>query len=317
MKKQTASIKHINEVRGQTPHFNSILMIEPSSFGFNEETAANNFFQQQKEVDSPQENALKEFHDFVTILRSQDIAVLTVRDTRSPKTPDSIFPNNWISFHEGGRIVLYPMFAKNRRAERKQTVLDAVAKHIGVKETIDLTDFEASGKFLEGTGSMVLDRQHHLAYACLSPRTDADVLDIFCSKMGYQPVIFHAQDQQGNEIYHTNVLMCIADKYVVICLEAIRDEEERRSLREIFNKTGKEIIDISYHQMNHFCGNMLQVENRKGNQYLVMSTQAYNALSSEHRDRLSSYNPILHSQIDTIETLGGGSARCMMAEMYN
>ena len=317
MKKQTASMQHNSDLSGQVPHLNSILMIEPCNFGFNEETAANNFFQQQKSVVSPQENALKEFHDFVSILRSQDIAVLTVRDTLSPTTPDSIFPNNWISFHDGGRIVLYPMFAKNRRAERKQTVLDAVGKHIDVKEKIDLTDFEASGKFLEGTGSMVLDRQNHLAYACLSPRTDAEVFAVFCNKMGYQPVVFHAQDQQGNEIYHTNVLMCIADKYVVICLEAIRDEEERGSLRQLFNKTGKEIIDISYHQMNHFCGNMLQVKNRKGDQYLVMSTQAYNALSLEQRDRLSSFNPILHSKIDTIETLGGGSARCMMAEVYN
>lgn len=317
MKKQTDSIKQISELRGQTTHFNSILMIEPCSFGFNEETAANNFFQQQKDVVSPQENALKEFHDFVAILRSQDISVLTVRDTLSPKTPDSIFPNNWISFHEGGRIVLYPMFAKNRRAERKQTVLDAVVKQIDIKETIDLTDFEASDKFLEGTGSMVLDRQNHLAYACLSPRTDVDVLDKFCSKMGYRPVVFHAQDQQGNAIYHTNVLMCIADKYVVICLEAIGDEQERAVLRELFKKAGKEIIPISYHQMNHFCGNMLQIENREGKQYLVMSTQAYNALSSEQRNLLSSYNPILHSQIDTIETLGGGSARCMMAEMFN
>lgn len=316
MQKQPESLNDSLTDGAEGPRLKAILMIEPCSFGFNEETAGSNYFQQNITIGSPQENALREFADFVSALRSHDISVVTVKDTPSPRTPDSIFPNNWISFHERGRIVLYPMYAKNRRAERKQTVLDAVAKQIEVKEKIALTDFESVDKFLEGTGSMVLDRINNLAYACLSPRTHSEVLDQFCHKMGYRPILFHAQDQQGNEIYHTNVLMCVADRYVVICLEAIKNPEEKKLLQDVFTQTGKEIIEISHHQMNHFCGNMLQVESSKGEKYLVMSTQAYSNLSINQIERLNSFNPIIHSKLDTIETLGGGSARCMMAEVY-
>ena len=291
-------------------------MIEPCNFGFNEETAGNNFFQQQKDLGSAQEQALQEFNQFVSLLRSNAIPVLTVRDTPEPRTPDSIFPNNWISFHEDGEIVLYPMFAQNRRAERKQTVLDEVLQHFGIKKINDLTGFESSEKFLEGTGSMVFDRDNHIVYACISPRTDMEVLQNFSEMMNFKSIVFHATDQNGNRIYHTNVLMCMADKYVVICLDAIEDAKEKQLLVDTFTDKGKTIIEISHSQMNHFCGNMLQVENATGEKYLVMSTQAFENLSPQQIELLQSFNPILHSNIKTIETLGGGSARCMMAEVF-
>jgi hypothetical protein len=293
----------------------TIMMIEPVSFGFNEETAANNYFQKKEQIDDAQSKALVEFKRFVEHLQSHDIDVLVVQDTPSPLTPDSIFPNNWISIHEEGKMVLYPMYAKNRRQERKQTVIDAVKNNLGIDEVIDFTHFESSHKYLEGTGSMVLDRKNKIAYACISERTDENLFLTFCKKMNYTPVLFHAHDQRGLKIYHTNVLMCMADRYVVICLDAVYDQIEREKLIEQFTATQKEIINISFNQMDHFCGNMLQVKNKNGDYFLVMSTQAFNHLDTEQVNRLESYQPIIHSDITTIETLGGGSARCMMAEL--
>jgi hypothetical protein len=293
----------------------TIMMIEPVSFGFNEETAANNYFQRKEQIDDAQSKALVEFKRFVEQLAFHDIDVLVVQDTPSPLTPDSIFPNNWISIHEEGTMVLYPMYAKNRRQERKQTVVDAVKNSVGIHEIVDLTHFESSHKYLEGTGSMVLDRKNKIAYACISERTDEDLFSTFCLKMNYTPMLFHAQDQRGLPIYHTNVLMCMADQYVVICLDAVYDQIEREQLIEQFTATQKEIINISFDQMDHFCGNMLQVKNKKGDYFLVMSTQAFNHLNADQVKRLETYQPIIHSDITTIETLGGGSARCMMAEL--
>lgn len=294
----------------------AILMVQPSCFGFNEETAANNYFQQQLLIASPQESALEEFTAFVALLRLHDIAVHTVLDTVHPRTPDAVFPNNWISFHEGGTVVLYPMYAKNRRAERKQSVLDAVEKFVDVHARIDLTHFEHAGKFLEGTGSMVLDRVNKIAYACLSERTDAEVMDIFCKKIGYTSVLFEAADRRGNKIYHTNVLMCVADRYVVICMDAVQGDASKQALIHLFTEQGKEVLSISFDQMEHFCGNMLQVTNSCNKPILVMSDQAYANLGDELVYTLSAYNPIVHSNLHTIETLGGGSARCMLAEIY-
>jgi hypothetical protein len=293
----------------------TIMMIEPVSFGFNEETAANNYFQRKEQIDDAQSKALVEFKRFVEQLAFHDIDVLVVQDTPSPLTPDSIFPNNWISIHEEGTMVLYPMYAKNRRQERKQTVVDAVKNSVGIHEIVDLTHFESSHKYLEGTGSMVLDRKNKIAYACISERTDEALFSTFCLKMNYTPMLFHAQDQRGLPIYHTNVLMCMADQYVVICLDAVYDQIEREQLIEQFTATQKEIINISFDQMDHFCGNMLQVKNKKGDYFLVMSTQAFNHLDADQVKRLETYQPIIHSDITTIETLGGGSARCMMAEL--
>jgi hypothetical protein len=293
----------------------TIMMIEPVSFGFNEETAANNYFQKKEQIDDAQSKALVEFKRFVDCLQSNDVDVLVVQDTVTPLTPDSIFPNNWISIHEEGTMVLYPMYAKNRRQERKQTVVDAVKNSVTINEVVDFTHFESSHKYLEGTGSMVLDRKNKIAYACISERTDESIFATFCMKMNYTPMLFHAQDQRKLPIYHTNVLMCMADRYVVICLDAVYDQMEREKLVEQFIATQKEIINISFDQMDHFCGNMLQVKNKKGDYFLVMSTQAYNHLDAEQVRKLETYQPIIHSDITTIETLGGGSARCMMAEL--
>jgi len=293
----------------------TIMMIEPVSFGFNEETAANNYFQRKEDIDDAQSKALVEFKRFVEHLQSHDIDVLVVQDTPSPLTPDSIFPNNWISIHEEGKMILYPMYAKNRRQERKQTVIDAVKNSVDINEVVDFTHFESNQKYLEGTGSMVLDRKNKIAYACISERTDEPLFMTFCMKMNYTPMLFHAHDQRKLMIYHTNVLMCMADRYVVICLDAVYDQIEREKLLEQFSSTQKEVVQISFEQMDHFCGNMLQVQNKHGEYFLVMSTQAYEYLTAEQVKQLQAFQPIIHSDITTIETLGGGSARCMMAEL--
>jgi hypothetical protein len=293
-----------------------LLMIKPVAFDFNAETAVNNAFQQQGSNDNAQQKAEAEFDGFVQKLTAAGIDVTVVQDTAEPHTPDSIFPNNWISFHNNGSIVLYPMYAVNRRAERKQHVLDAVAAKFEVKKQIDFTSKEKDDLFLEGTGSMVLDRDNKIAYACLSPRTDKTVFEEWCSKMSYTPCSFYSVDEKGGEIYHTNVMMCVADQYVVICLDSIRDAEERDKVFDTIDDSGKAIIEISYEQMNRFAGNMLQVQNHNGQRYLVMSSQAYHALTHRQIEELESYNPIIHSDLTTIETNGGGSARCMMAEVF-
>jgi hypothetical protein len=293
-----------------------LLMIQPVNFGYNAETAVNNAFQVQSSETNVQQKALKEFNDFVTVLQNNGVDVTVVRDTNLPHTPDSIFPNNWVSFHHDGTLLLYPMYAVNRRAERKEHVLEKIMEKFLVAKKIDLSTYEARNIFLEGTGSMVLDRDNRIAYACLSPRTDETVLADFCRQMNYKPVVFDATDGNGQAIYHTNVLMCVADKYVVICLESIADLEQRQFVSETIIKSGKKIIAISLHQMNHFAGNMLQVENDKAEKLLVMSTQAYDSLTTEQAELLKSYNSIIHSPLTTIETNGGGSARCMMAEVH-
>ncbi len=291
-------------------------MIRPINFSFNAETAVNNAFQTQGFADGAQEKAAFEFDAFVDTLRSAGVDVTVVNDTPVPYTPDSIFPNNWISFHSDGTIVLYPMFAENRRLERKQTVLDTIKEKFQVKETIDLSIFEKDNLFLEGTGSMVLDRENKLAYACLSPRTDKKVLEKFCEIAGYQPIVFNAMDENNQPIYHTNVLMCVADKYVVICMDAIKSPTEKDLVKNTIIGSGKIIVPISFDQMNHFAGNMLQVQNNLGENLLVMSSKAYQSLNETQKALLLQFNAILYSSINTIEINGGGSARCMMAEVY-
>ena len=291
-------------------------MIRPVNFAFNAETAINNAFQVKNDETNVQGKALKEFDEFVDLLRQNDVEVTVVEDTPEPNTPDSIFPNNWISFHGDGTVLLYPMYAPNRRAERKEHVLAEIDKHFLVKKKIDLSYNERDNLFLEGTGSMVLDRDNRLVFACLSPRTDKKVLDEFCNKMNYEAVVFHSVDENGQPIYHTNVMMCVADKYVVISLDSIRDTEEKNKVIAAIQKTGKEIIEITYQQLDHFAGNMLQIENRKHEKLLVMSTQAFKSLSKEQVQKLNGYNRILHAPLNTIEVNGGGSARCMMAEIH-
>lgn len=293
-----------------------LLMVAPVNFGYNAETAVNNAFQVAGHDKGAQEKAASEFSGFVEVLRHNGVDVTVVSDTAEPHTPDSIFPNNWISFHHDGTVVLYPMYALNRRLERKQHVLEAVSNKFTIARQLDLSGYEAESMYLEGTGSMVLDRDHKIAYACLSPRTDEKVLADFCKKAGYQPVTFTATDDQHREIYHTNVMMCVADRFVVICLECIQDDNEQELLRSTIQESGKEIIDITPGQMNDFAGNMLQVENKNGEKLLVMSSRAFASLDKEQIAQLEPYNRIIHSPLTTIETNGGGSARCMMAEIH-
>lgn len=294
----------------------TVLMIRPVAFSYNAETAVNNKFQVAGNDEAAQVKALNEFDVFVDTLRNNGIDVTVVNDTPIPHTPDSIFPNNWISFHDNGTIVLYPMYAVNRRAERKQTVLDILNQKFNIANTIDLTQKEQDNIFLEGTGSMVLDRENKIAYACISQRTDKKLLEDFCAKMNYAACSFRATDSNGDEIYHTNVMMCVADKYVVICLASIKDDAERKRVVQIIERTGKEIINISLDQMNRFAGNMLQLQNKNGEKILVMSEQAFDALTYEEISRLEKYNRIVYSNLDTIEMNGGGSARCMIAEVF-
>ena len=297
-------------------HTSHLLMIKPVSFDFNAETAVNNLFQVKSTDESVQEKALTEFENFISKLRQHHIDVTVINDTPEPHTPDSVFPNNWISFHEDGSLLLYPMFAQNRRSERKQNVLDAIHQKFKAAKTIDLTAYENEKRFLEGTGSMVLDRDNKIAYACLSPRTDQEPLQEFCEKMGYTSITFTAVDAGNQPIYHTNVMMCVADRFVVICMDSIHDLTEKKKLLDSFAQTQKEIITISIDQMNRFAGNMLQVHNTEGQEFLVMSSQAYHSLTAVQIAAIENFNPIIHSDIITIETNGGGSARCMMAEVF-
>ncbi len=297
-------------------------MVEPIAFYYNPETAVNNYF--QTETTDSQENiqkeALEEFQGMVSALRSKGVNVITIKDTASPHTPDSIFPNNWISFHDNGNVVLYPMFAKNRREERREEDVLSLLEEKGfhIDDVIDFTSAEEDEIFLEGTGSIILDREHELAYACISQRTDEDLLIEFCEELEYTPVIFHANQTVNGErkpIYHTNVMMCIADKYAIICLDSIDDKKEKKAVCEYLLEAGKEIIAITEVQMHQFAGNMLQVGGL-GQSYLVMSQTAYNSLNQEQISKIEAYNPILPVKIDLIEKLGGGSARCMMAEVF-
>jgi hypothetical protein len=290
-------------------------MIQPVNFGFNSQTAVNNTFQKNM-GGNVQQKALEEFTDFVALLRKNKIDVTVVEDSLHPATPDSIFPNNWISFHADGRIFLYPMFAVNRRLERKAAVLDAIKANFSFTEIIDLTKSESDGFFLEGTGSMFLDRGNKIAYACLSPRTDKKLLNEFCKLVDYSPVTFSAADETGVDIYHTNVMMCVAKTFAVVCLESVTDEAEKENLINSFIKTGKEVVDISLQQLNHFAGNMLQLINKDEELLLVMSTQAFQSLTAKQIGILQKHNRIIHSSLNTIEAVGGGSARCTMAEIF-
>ncbi len=291
-------------------------MIRPVKFGFNAETAVNNAFQVEMTDERTQEQALAEFDGFVQLLRNNGVDVMVIDDDPLPHTPDSIFPNNWVSFHGNGFICLYPMYAPNRRAERKTGILEKIGKKFKVRNTLDLTHFEEEGLFLEGTGSMVLDRDNKLAYACLSPRTDKKVLQAFCLRIGYRPMTFTAVDANKQAIYHTNVMMCVADKYVVLCLDALPLEIERNWLFTTIKKSNKEPVLISLDQMTHFAGNMLQVHDQHDEKLLLMSSQAYASLHPEQIATLRAYNRIIHAPLATIETNGGGSARCMIAEIH-
>lgn len=304
----------------------TILMIRPANFRYNEQTAVNNYYQRVIDEVSPadvQDRARKEFEMFVEKLRTRGIRVIILDDTPYPDTPDSIFPNNWVSFHSDGRIGLYPMFAENRRLERRNEIFDFLRAeydfHVG--NVVDFSGHEKECKFLEGTGSMVLDRANKIVYAALSERTDKDVLTEFCKKFNYEPVTFTAYqtvDKKRLSIYHTNVMMCVGDTFAVVCADCIDNEQERDAVIKSLEESGKEIIRITEEQVQRFAGNMLELcaRNMPGKKYIVMSASAYESLTRDQRKALSRHCNLIYSSLDTIEALGGGSARCMMAEVF-
>ncbi|MEZ4951488.1 MAG: arginine deiminase-related protein [Saprospiraceae bacterium] len=306
----------MSETRQTTDH---ILMIRPANFGFNPETADSNAFQSkdnQLSGDLIQKMAEEEFDLFVETLRDAGVKITVVEDSKDPLKPDAVFPNNWVTFHEDGRVATYPMLSKMRRLERREEIIENLANEYKVTDRIHFEAGEEQGKILEGTGSLILDRPNKIAYACLSPRTDEKLLDEFCQKMGYEKVAFHSVDQNGQEIYHTNVMMALGETFVVICLDSVKSKEERSKLEGIFEKTGKEIIEISFDQMMDYAGNMLQVQSEDGIPILVMSEQAFESLTEDQIDTITAHTNILYSPLYTIEKFGGGSARCMMAEVF-
>jgi hypothetical protein len=299
----------------------SILMIRPVAFRMNEQTAVNNYYQNasDKSLDEIQVEAMQQFDQFVTVLRDKGVNVIVVQDTASPETPDSIFPNNWVSFHLDGTVCTYPMFAENRRLERRQDIIDLLKKDFEVTEIIDFTDWEAKSGFLEGTGSLILDRENKIAYAAISERTMNEPLDDFCDRTGFSSIRFHAYqtvDGRRLPIYHTNVMMCLGETFAVVCTESIDAPDERLALTIKLRETGKELIEISELQKEHFAGNMLQVQSKDGHKLVVLSADAYFSLHEEQKEQLSHHGELLYSDISTIEYLGGGSARCMMAEIF-
>ena len=290
-------------------------MIRPVRFSFNSETALTNSFQTAARSGlGAQENALREFDSMVELLMTNGLDVTVVEDTPSPHTPDSIFPNNWISMHADGTVCLYPMQAVNRRQERRQDIIETLIEKFVVNEVKDYTAHEVSNIFLEGTGSMVLDRENKICFACLSPRTHLDLLRQFCHDFGYSLVTFHALDRKYASIYHTNVVMCIASRFAVICFECIPAGKEQEHIREALQ--GKEIIEISLEQLENFAGNMLEVHNSEGEKIMVMSAQAHRSLTPDQIKAIEKYDGIIVTPLFTIEENGGGSARCMMAEVF-
>ncbi len=302
---------------------NTILMVRPVGFRMNEQTAVNNYYQQELTDTLPatiNAKAQKEFDDFVIKLQENGVEVVVINDTETPSTPDSIFPNNWISFHENGDVGLYPMFAENRRLERREDVLEMLeSKGFVIKNIVDYTEAEEEAVFLEGTGSMILDRENQKAYCALSPRADEELFIEFCEDFEFTPVVFTSNQTVNNQreaIYHTNVMMCVAEQFAIICLASIDDKKERKNVIKHLKENRKEIIDITEQQVNAFAGNMLQVKGTNEQRFLVMSSSAYHSLRKEQLQKIEKFNSVIHSSLETIETCGGGSARCMMAEVF-
>ena len=300
----------------------TILMIRPVNFRMNEETAVNNYFQEDLDIKNAEINrkALEEFDEFEEKLRTVGINVIVESDDKLMDTPDSIFPNNWVSFHGNGNVAIYPMFAENRRKERRDEVFIRLENEgFKIENIIDYTSAEDEGIFLEGTGSLILDRVNSKAYCALSPRADEDLVIEFCEDFEYTPIIFTAnQTVEGKRlaIYHTNVMMCLAENFAIICLDTIDDKKERKNVVKNLKQDGKEIISITEVQMHQFAGNMLQLRGEKNQRYLIMSNSAHNSLTPQQINAIEKHCPIISSSLKTIETCGGGSARCMMAEVF-
>jgi len=301
---------------------NSILMIRPVNFRMNEQTAVNNYYQEDLSIKNVEINkkAQLEFDNYVNKLKSFGINVIVISDNLENDTPDSIFPNNWISFHANGTVAIYPMFAENRRLERREDVLEKLEENgFVIENVVDYTSAEEQNIFLEGTGSMILDRQNQKAYCALSPRADEELFIEFCEDFEYTPVIFTANQTVNGAreaIYHTNVMMCVAETFAVICLSCIDDKKERKYVLKSLKEDKKEVIDISEEQVTNFAGNMLQVQGANNERILIMSQSAYDCLTKDQINRIQKHCKIISSSLSTIETCGGGSARCMMAEVF-
>jgi len=302
---------------------NTILMIRPINFRMNEQTAVNNYYQQ--EIDNVLSSTLNskaqnEFDAFVDKLRSFGIHVIVVSDSDEFDTPDSIFPNNWISFHKDGTIGMYPMFAENRRLERREDILEQVElEGFLIENVVDYTSAEEDDIFLEGTGSMILDRENNKAYCALSPRADEELFIEFCEDFEYTPIVFTANqtvEEKREAIYHTNVMMCIAETFAIVCLSSIDDKKERKNVLKHLKEDGKKVIDISEDQVSNFAGNMLQVQGKDDERFLIMSQSAFESLTASQKAQINNHCKIISSSLATIEACGGGSARCMMAEVF-
>jgi len=297
----------------------ALMMVRPVRFCFNKETAVDNSFQKDcsSDIESTQAKAVQEFDNYVEILKSKGVEVAVFQDTLEPHTPDSIFCNNWISYHEDGTIVLYPMKAQNRRLERREDIIEGIEKQFNYKITnrIDITEGENNDIFLEGTGSIIFDYINKIAYAGISQRTDKELFEKICKKIGYKPHTFTSVDENGKEIYHTNVMMCLGERFAMVCTQSIPDVAEREALVRSLEETGHEVIHLSYQQIGGFAGNALEVCNKEGNRFLIVSKQGYDSLTVEQKAMVEQYDEIIPVPLETIETNGGGSARCMICDI--
>lgn len=294
-----------------------VMMVRPVRFGYNTQTAVTNTFQKSVGLDPAevQQKALQEFDELVNKLNTAGVEVHVFDDAEQPHTPDSIFPNNWISFHESGHMVLYPMLAENRRWERKENIINQIKELYDSHSIHDLSVHETAGRFLEGTGSIVFDYRNRIAYAALSPRTDKELVRSVCKHLDFKPVFFTSVDRNGTPVYHTNVIMCVGDEFAVICAESIIDSKERDMVLKELKKGGKTIVEITQEQVAQFAGNMYELVNNKGERLLLMSGRAYRSLTEEQKKTLEKFCRIISSPLDTIELHGGGSARCMIADV--
>lgn len=300
------------------PLASTILMVRPAAFGFNIETARNNYFQTNPGISKEelQQTALAEFDNMVQTLRNHSIHVIVIEDTKEPAKPDAVFPNNWLSTTPEGLVIVFPMYASNRRAEKRDDILEQLAKEFVVKDVQDWSEYEVEGRFLEGTGSMVIDHEEKMIFACISERTSMPLLEKFASANHYQAIVFLATDKNGNPVYHTNVVMAMGEGFCVLCEEAIEEEWELIAVRQLLESTGHTIIPITRDQMYAFAGNMLEVTNSNGENILVMSQAAFNSLRKEQKALLEAYAKLLPVAVPTIEAVEGGSVRCMMAEVF-
>ncbi len=300
------------------PIASTILMIRPAAFGFNEETATNNFFQSHPIITPVQlqQKVLEEFDNMVELMRSKGIEVIVIEDTLLPVKPDAIFPNNWLSTSPSGVVSIFPMYASNRRSEKRDDILQWLSSEFAVNDLLDWSEYEAEGRFLEGTGSMVIDHDNKLIYASASERTSVPLLEKYAVANHFQAIVFLATDKSGHPVYHTNVVMSLGDKFAILCEEAIDEEWELIAVRQLLESTGKTIIPITREQMHAFAGNTLQVKNDKDEKFLVLSQTAFASLKKEQRQMLTAYAELLPVPIPTIEQVEGGSVRCMMAELF-